>query len=95
MLKASDSMPERARINYNAGLMLQYLGRNNEAEKELLKAINKEPNNFDFLYALADHYIKTGQNNKALNSGRKLKQLFPENQMGNNIINYINKLNNN
>jgi len=95
MLKASESMPERARINYNAGLMLQYLGRNNEAEKELLKAINKEPNNFDFLYALADHYIKTGQNNKALNTGRKLKQLFPENQMGNNIISYINKLNNN
>lgn len=94
MQKASELMPERSRINYNTGLMLQYLGRNKEAETELLKAINKEPNNFDFLYALADHYIKTKQSKKALKIGEKLKQLYPNNQMGNNIINYINKLNN-
>jgi hypothetical protein len=28
MQKASKLMPERGRINYNSGLMLQYLGRN-------------------------------------------------------------------
>ena len=95
MQKASQLMPERSRINYNSGLMLQYLGRNKEAETELLLAIKKEQTNFDFLYALADHYIKTGQNKKALNIGEKLQRLFPENQMGNDIINYINNLNNN
>lgn len=94
MQKASELMPERSRINYNTGLMMQYLGRNKEAEVELLKAIDKDPNNFDFLYALADHYIKTGQPKKALKIGEKLKQLYPDNQMGTNIINYINKLNN-
>ncbi|MCK5455476.1 MAG: tetratricopeptide repeat protein, partial [Melioribacteraceae bacterium] len=94
MQKASQLMPERSRINYNSGLMLQYLGRNKEAEAELLLAINKAPNNFDFLYALADHNIKTGQNKKALDIGIQLKQLFPENQMGNDIVNYINNLNN-
>ncbi len=94
MQKASKLLPERSRINYNTGLMLQYLGRNKEAEAELLKAIDKDPNNFDFLYALADHYIKTGQPNKALKIGEKLKLLYPNNQMGTNIINYINKLNN-
>ena len=94
MQKASELMPERSRINYNTGLMLQYLGRNKEAETELLKAIKIEPNNFDFLYALADHYIKSGQNKKALNIGEKLQRLFPENQMGKNIVNYIDKQNN-
>jgi len=94
MQKASQLMPERSRINYNSGLMLQYLGRNKEAEAELLLAIDKDPNNFDFLYALADHYIKTGQNKKALKIGEKLQFLFPENQMGNDIVNYINNLNN-
>ena len=93
MQKASKLMPERSRINYNTGLMLQYLGRNKEAETELLKALDKDPNNFDFLYALADHYIKTGQPQKALKIGEKLKLLYPDNQMGSNIINYINNLN--
>jgi len=94
MQMASKLLPERSRINYNTGLMLQYLGRSKEAETELLKAIDKDPNNFDFLYALADHYIKTGQPKKALKIGEKLKLLYPNNQMGTNIINYINKLNN-
>jgi len=93
MQKASKLMPERSRINYNTGLMLQYLGRNKEAETELLKALDKDPNNFDFLYALADHYIKTEQPQKALKIGEKLKLLYPDNQMGSNIINYINNLN--
>ncbi|MCP5061135.1 MAG: tetratricopeptide repeat protein, partial [Ignavibacteriae bacterium] len=65
MQKASKLMHERARINYNTGLMLQYLGKNDEAEKELLKAMQKEPNNFDFLYALADHYVKKKKYYKA------------------------------
>ncbi len=95
MQKASELIPERSRINYNTGLMLQYLGRNKEAEAELLKAIDKDPNNFDFLYALADHYIKTRQTKKALKIGEKLKLLYPNNQMGTNIINYINKQLNN
>ena len=93
MQKASELMPERARINYNSGLMLQYLGRNNDAEKELLKAVNKEPRNIDFLYALADHYIKAGQNKKAMSIGLRLKQQFPENQVGENILNHLNNLN--
>ncbi len=93
MMKASELFPERSRINYNAGLMLQYLGRNQDAENQLKEASQKEPNNFDYLYALADHYIKTNQLNKALLIGEKIKRQFPENQMGTNIINYINNLN--
>ncbi|MEN8193950.1 MAG: multiheme c-type cytochrome [Bacteroidota bacterium] len=93
MQKASQLIPERARINYNTGLMLQYLGRNKEAEAEFLYALDKESNNFDFLYALTDHYIKTNKIDKAKYTAEKLKQLFPDNQMGVNIINYINNLN--
>ncbi len=89
MQKASKLNPERARINYNTGLMLQYLGRNKEAETELLKAIKIEPNNFDFLYALADHYIKQTEYSKALNIAKQLKELFPSNTIGNDMINFI------
>lgn len=89
MQKASKLMPERGRINYNTGLMLQYLGRYNEAEKELLKALKNEPNNFDFLYALADHYIKLNEFVKARRVALKLKELYPSNSIGNDILNFI------
>jgi tetratricopeptide (TPR) repeat protein len=91
MQKASELMPERGRINYNSGLMLQYLGRNNEAEKELLKALATEPNNFDFLYALADHYIKLSNFKKAKTIAFKLKELYPSNNVGDDILNFIDK----
>ena len=89
MQKASKLMPERGRINYNTGLMLQYLGRNSEAENELLKALKNDPNNFDFLYALADHYIKLTEFAKARGVALKLKELYPSNSVGNEILNFI------
>ncbi|MCF6268874.1 MAG: tetratricopeptide repeat protein [Melioribacteraceae bacterium] len=89
MQRASHLMPERGRINYNTGLMLQYLGRNDEAEKELLKALETEPNNFDFLYGLADHYVKLGEFVKAKGIALKLKELYPSNSIGDEILNFI------
>jgi Tfp pilus assembly protein PilF len=89
MKKASELMPERARINYNVGLMLQNIGRKNEAEKELLKALKKEPNNFDFLYALTDHYIKRGKYSKAKKIAMKIKKSFPTNSLGNELLKFI------
>ena len=69
--------------------MLQYLGRNSEAEKELLKALKNEPNNFDFLYALADHYIKLNNFVLAERMAQKLIELYPSNKVGYDILNYI------
>lgn len=89
MQKASKLLPERARINYNTGLMLQYLGRNNEAEKELLNALQKEPNNFDFLYALSDHYVKQNKYLKAEKIAKKLNKFYPDNNLSRELMNFI------
>ncbi len=89
MQKASELMPERGRINYNTGLMLQYLGRMDEAEKEMLKALNNEPDNFDFLFALADHYVKLNEFVKAKRVAQRLKKLFPSNDIGDQLLNFI------
>ena len=89
MQKASKLMPERARINYNTGLMLQYLGKNDEAEKELLAALRIESDNFDFLYALSDHYIKDEKYLKAVNIAKKLKEFYPNNNLSKELMNFI------
>jgi tetratricopeptide (TPR) repeat protein len=65
MGKAAENMPLAARVHYNYGLLLQYLERDKESELALKKAIEIEPGNMDFLYALFDFYFKRSEFNKA------------------------------
>jgi Tfp pilus assembly protein PilF len=65
MGKAAENMPYDARVHYNYGLLLQYLQRVKESEQELKKAIDIEPGNMDFLYALFDFYFKRAEFVKA------------------------------
>lgn len=87
--RASELMPARARINYNLALLLQYQQKQFEAENYFLKAISIEPDNFDFLYALADHYVKFNQYNKARSIANKIKTKFPSSQVGDQLIQFL------
>ncbi len=49
--------PKRSRARYNLGILLQQLGRSGEALHELEAALELEPENIDYLYALATHLI--------------------------------------
>ena len=89
--KAGELIPDRARIFYNLGLIEQFLQRNSDAEASLSKAITIEPQNFDYYYALADHFIKTNQKEKALTLAKEIIKKFPSNQLGGQIIDYFNK----
>lgn len=86
--KAADGLPGRARIQYNLGLLLQFQKKNKAAEKALLKALSIEPETFDFLFALADHYLKTNQRGNAQLVGRKMIALFPDNKTGYDVLKY-------
>ena len=85
---AASGLPGRPRIHYNLGLSLQFLKKSNAAEKSLLRALSLEPGNFDFLFALADHYIKRDQFDHALLLAQKMIQLFPGNKTGVDILKY-------
>jgi len=87
--KAAEGLPDRARIQYNFGLLLQFQKKDKKAEKALLRALSLEPDNFDFLFALADHYIKRNQLDNALLVARKMIELFPNNKTGYDILKYI------
>ncbi len=90
--RAADGLPGRARIHYNLGLLLQFLKQDNAAEKSLIKALSLEPANFDFLFALADHYVKRNKLKNARLTARQMVQLFPDNKTGYDILNYITAL---
>ena len=62
------------------------------AEGSLLKALALNPENFDFLYALADHYIKQRHLNDARSIADKMIRLYPDNRTGYQILNHVRKM---
>ena len=50
--RAAEGMPLRARLHYNLGLLLQKIQKDSKAEEALRAAIDLEPENMDFLYAM-------------------------------------------
>ena len=87
--RATKGLPERSRIQYNLGLVLQVLGQDTEAEAALQGALALEPNNMDYLYALADHYIKRGQLEKAEGVAKQMIEEHPNQRLGHELLQAI------
>ncbi len=82
---ASAGMPERARVHYNLGLAQQYLGQISEAERALQAAVDLEPEDLGFLYALADHYLQRGLPRKALAAAERMIVAHPDSPVGREV----------
>jgi pentatricopeptide repeat protein len=62
-----------------------------KAEAALLRALEIEPDNMDFLYAMADHYIKAGRWDDARHMAQQMITLDPSNPAGRDILNFIDR----
>jgi Flp pilus assembly protein TadD len=89
--KAAKGMPGRARVHYNLGLLLQSLQRDADAETALLKALELDTDNMDYLYALADYYLKRGKLQKAKNIAEQMVAKHPDQRIGHEFLEFINK----
>jgi tetratricopeptide (TPR) repeat protein len=89
--KAAKGMPEHARVQYNLGLLLQYLKKDAEAEGALLKALKIEPDSMDYLYALADFYLKRGKFQKAKSIAVQMVAKYPDKRIGQELLGIIEK----
>lgn len=87
--KASKGMPDQGRIQYNLGLLFQQLKRDSEAEAALRKALEMEPVNMDYLYALADLYLKRGDLLKAKPLAERMISLHPNHPIGHDLLEFI------
>jgi tetratricopeptide (TPR) repeat protein len=76
--KAADSLPRRGRVRYNYALALQHLGRDTEAEIEMLKAHSSDPTEPGIVNALAVFYIQRNDWEKALPYAQKFVALEPD-----------------
>ena len=57
---AARGLPNGSRVHYNLGLLRNYLGKDRQAETALRQAVELEPENMDYLLALAQQYLKRG-----------------------------------
>ncbi len=89
--RAAGGLPDRARIHYNLGLLLQHLKRDSEAEVALARAMTLEPDNMDYLYALADYYVKRSKFREAKPIAEKMVASHPAMQVGHNLLSIINR----
>jgi len=92
--QAAGGLPKRARIHYNLGLILQVLKRDEESETSLQRSLELEPANLDFLYALADHYIKRGRFEKARPIAEQMVSKYPDQRVGHDILRFLEKMRN-
>jgi predicted Zn-dependent protease len=72
--------------------LYQYLQKPVKAERAMLMALDMEPENPDFIYAMADFYIKRDQADKAEIYALKLKKLAPDNQAVRNLLDAVSRL---
>jgi len=86
---AADGLGNRPRIWYNLGLLQASLGQDNKAEAALLKAMELEPDNPDYLFALADFYLKRKRPQRAKIYAELLIEKHPQNPIGYELMRVI------
>jgi tetratricopeptide (TPR) repeat protein len=86
---AANGRPMISRAAYNLGLVQQQLGRPDEAEAALRQAVEAEPDNLDYLYGLADHYVKRGELTRALTVAGRMISTNPQEAIGAELKAYI------
>ena len=87
--QAAKLMPDRPRVWYNLALVEQYLQHTKEAEKAFLKVTELQPQNSEYLAALIDFYLKTGNNKAAHKHLLQWIKIHPEDQSAQQLINKI------
>ncbi|MGD8866663.1 MAG: tetratricopeptide repeat protein [Gemmatimonadales bacterium] len=83
--RAARAMPQRPRIHYELGQLEQMLGQGEAAEAALLRALAIEPDNLDYLYALASQYVLNGNLTGALEIADRMIASHPESDMGRQV----------
>jgi tetratricopeptide (TPR) repeat protein len=88
---AARGLPKRARVHYNLGLLLDFLHKDLEAQAALLRALELDPDNLDFLNALAQFYLKRGKYQEAKSIAKQMIAKHPSNRLGHNLLAFINR----
>ena len=88
---AAAGMPDHARVHYNLGVLLDFLKRDPAASSALLRALEIEPGNFQYLNALAEFYLKRQRYPEAKKIAERMIAVHPLNRTGQDLLKHINR----
>ena len=88
---AAAGMPDHSRVHYNLGMLLDFLQRDMEAESVLLRALEIEPVNIQYLNASAEFYLKRQRYREAKKIAERMVAAHPLNPMGPDLLESINR----
>ncbi|NIP19342.1 MAG: tetratricopeptide repeat protein [Gemmatimonadetes bacterium] len=80
--RAANGLPGRSRVHYNHGLLLAQTGDDAAAEAALEQALDLEPENIDYMYALVDFFYRRGRLIEAMALVERMIRTHPENRLG-------------
>ncbi len=86
---AARGLPKRSRIHYNSGLILDYLRRDMAAEAALMRALELEPDNMDYLKGMAKFYLKRKRYEEAKKMAEQMIARHPSNLTGHRTLDII------
>jgi tetratricopeptide (TPR) repeat protein len=90
--QVTEALPDQSRIYLELGLAEGAAGRNEAAESALLRALQLEPDNLDYLFALADHFVRRGEFDRALVYADRMIATHPELEVGSQVKIFIEEI---
>ena len=87
--EAATGMPYHSRVSYNLGLLQLQLGKDTLAKASLESALKIEPGNLDYLYALADFYLKRGRWKSLEKIAEEMVAWHPNQRIGHDILKLV------
>jgi tetratricopeptide (TPR) repeat protein len=86
---AARGLPDGSRVHYNLGLLYDYLGKTRQAVAALRRAAELEPDNMDYLQALARQYLKQGNFADAGRIADRMIARHPEDRRGPELKGFV------
>jgi tetratricopeptide (TPR) repeat protein len=87
--KAASLMPGNARVLYNHGVLLLQLGKQDDGERQLIRAYQADQKSVDILSALVGVSLQKQEYEKALGRIQLLRKLEPTNPQWMNLFNQV------
>ena len=88
--KAAEGLPQHARVHYNLGQLLAFMQNDRLAEQALKKALQLEPENMDYLSAMAHFYVTRNNYKEAELIARQMIATHPSNKAGHELLKFLN-----
>ncbi|MBE9484573.1 MAG: tetratricopeptide repeat protein, partial [Bacteroidetes bacterium] len=86
---ASELVPDYSRIWYNMALLYQHFGREDKFLDAMETALLLEPQNMDYLYAMAEYYYRIRNFDQVRRIANEVIRYYPQDPLGPQLLELV------